>query len=158
MCVDTPDKNSRVMRISLRQNESRRNETNHNKASFHMQNVPWTLRTAGSVVSIEELETLEESRMITWHTTTVLLYSSVAGKYKCVVPLVVVVSNWFSSLNSNPLTSQTIVTLVALILQLKLTIDSRVALTDVGVLTKAEIQAKNQVNMRAQCQWLACMH
>ena len=38
VCADTPDKNSsRVMRTSFRQNESRRNETNSNKASFHMQ-------------------------------------------------------------------------------------------------------------------------
>ena len=80
--------------------------------------------------------------MITLHTTTVLLYSSVAGKCKCVVPLIVVVSDWLSSVNSDPLTSQTNETLVALVLQLKLAVDSRVALTDVGILTKAEIQKK----------------
>ena len=61
------------------------------------------------------------------------------------------VSDWPSFVNSNPLTSQTIETLVVLVLQLKLAVDSRVALTDVGILTKAEIQTKDQVNMTVQC-------
>ena len=80
--------------------------------------------------------------MITLHTTTVLLYSSVAGKRKCVVELIVVVSD--CSVNCDPLTSQTNETLVALVLQLKLAVDSRVAFTDVGVLTNAENTSKKQ--------------
>ena len=62
------------------------------------------------------------------------------------------ISDWFSSVNRDPLTSQSYVTLVALALQLKVALDPSVALTDVGVLVKAEIQTKNQVTMRVQCQ------
>ena len=91
--------------------------------------------------------------MITLHTTSVLLYSSVAGKCKCLFVLVVhVISDRFSSVKSDPLTSQANLTLLALALQLKVAVDPSLAFTDVRVKTKAEIQTKNQVNMRVQCQ------
>ena len=75
--------------------------------------------------------------MTTLHTTTVLLYSSVAGicKVKARPILVALISSAFSSVNSDPLTSQKIVPVVAL--QLKVAVDPSVALTDVRVLMKA---------------------
>ena len=73
------------------------------------------------------------------HTTTVLLYSSVAGKCIECVLVVDIISDWFSSVNGDPLTSQKVVPPVALLLQLKVALDPSVALTDVGVLTKTEI-------------------
>ena len=80
--------------------------------------------------------------MTTSHTTTVLLYSSVAGKcIERVLPSMVVdvISDCFSSVNGDPLTSQKAVPPVALLLQLKVAVDPSVALTDVGVLRKTEI-------------------
>ena len=77
--------------------------------------------------------------MATAHTTTVLLYSSVAGTCKTDV-----IATWMNdisclviSVNRVPLTIQPITPVVAL--QLKVVADPRVALTDVGVLIKAEI-------------------
>ena len=69
----------------------------------------------------------------------VLLYSSVAGTCKeNILPIVlVVISGIFRTDNSDPLTSQLIAPSVAL--QLKVAVDPRVALTDVGVLVKAGI-------------------
>ena len=52
------------------------------------------------------------------------------------------ISDWFSFVNRDPLTSQSYVTIVRLTLQLKVALDPSVALTDVGVFTKAEIQTK----------------
>ena len=51
--------------------------------------------------------------------------------------LVVVISLEFSSVNSDPLTIQA--TKPLLVLQLKVAVDSSVALTDVGVMMKAAI-------------------
>ena len=77
--------------------------------------------------------------MKTSHTTSVLLYSSVAWTCKeNVLPtLLIVISCVLSSVNSEPLTLQSIVPVVAL--QLKVAVDPRVALTDAGVVTKAGI-------------------
>ena len=102
--------------------------------SIHKQNIPCTLRTAGSLISTER-----GSRMKTSHTTSVLLYSFVAWTYKKNVlpPLPVVISCVFSSVNSDPLIIQESVPVVAL--QVKVAVDPRVALTDAGVVTKAGI-------------------
>ena len=77
--------------------------------------------------------------MKTSHTTSVLLYSSVAWTCKKnVLPTaLIVISCVLSSVNSDPLTVQSIVPVVAL--QVKVAVDPRVALTDVGVLMKAGI-------------------
>ena len=79
--------------------------------------------------------------MISSHTTDVLLYSSLAGMCRKLIllPCWAVIPGVFSSDNSDPLTSQTTVALVALLLQSKIAADPSVALTDVGVLTKAGI-------------------
>ena len=78
--------------------------------------------------------------MVSSHTTDVLLYSSLAGMCrKLVLLLCRAVIPLFSADNSDPLTSQTTVALVALLLQLKVAVDPSVALTDVGVLTKTGI-------------------
>ena len=102
--------------------------------SIHMQNIPCTLSRAGSLAVIER-----GTRRITSHTTAVLLYSFVADKLiKCVPSTkLVFISVRFSSVNSDPLTLQSIVPVVAL--QVKVAVDPSVALTDVGVVTKAGI-------------------
>ena len=71
--------------------------------------------------------------------TSVLLYSSVAGicKLNMLPTLLVVISLVFSSVNSDPLTIQAMTPVLAL--QLKVAVDPSVALTDVGVMIKAEI-------------------
>ena len=104
-----------------------------------MQNIPCTFRKAGSLDSKER-----GFRVISSHTTTVLLYSSVAGTCKeKVLPLpVALISGVSSSVNSDPLSFQSIVPVVAL--QLKVAVDPSVALTDVGVATKAEINKQSQ--------------
>ena len=84
--------------------------------------------------------------MATAHTTTVVLYSFVAGIcMDSVFPIpVVLISGVFSSVD--PLTIQTITP--ALALQLKVAVDPSVTLTDVGVLTKAAIQNnENKINL-----------
>ena len=105
-----------------------------------MQNIPCTFRTAGSLDSIER-----GFRTISSHTTTVLLYSSVAGTCKeNVLPLpVVLISGVSNSVNSEPLTIQEIVPVVAL--QVKVAVEPSVALTDVGVATKAGNKQTNPV-------------
>ena len=76
--------------------------------------------------------------MVSSHTTDVLLYSSLAGMCrKLVLPSCWAVIPPARSVNSDPLTSQTNVPVVALLLQLKVAVDPSVALTDVGVLTNA---------------------
>ena len=102
-----------------------------NTASFHKQNIPCTRRTAGSLVSIER-----GSRMTTSHSTTELLYSSVAGTCKKnILPLLVAnTSELPSSDNSIWLIIQSIVPPVAL--QLKTAVDPSVAFSDAGVLRK----------------------
>ena len=107
---------------------------------LNMQNIPCTFRKAGSLDSIER-----GFRVISSHTTTVLLYSSVAGTCKKnVLPLpVALISGVSNSVNSDPLSLQSIVPVVAL--QLKVAVDPSVALTDVGVLTKARNKQTNPV-------------
>ena len=99
----------------------------------HMQNIPCTLRTTGSLNRISLL------RVNTTHVMLVLLYSSVAGtcKENMLPTLLVVISGMFSGDNSDPLTSQPGWPVV--VLQLKVAVDLSVALTDVGVLTKPGI-------------------
>ena len=73
-----------------------------------------------------------------------LLYSSLAGTCKKeVLPTCrAVISGVFSSANSNPLTSHSNVPVGALVLQLKVTVESSVALTDVGISTNSAIKTK----------------
>ena len=75
--------------------------------------------------------------MVTSHTTTVLLYSTVAGTFKNDVLSLELTFMYdvLSSDNGDPLTSQSIVPVVTL--QLKVAVDPSVAFTDVGVLTNA---------------------
>ena len=75
--------------------------------------------------------------MVTSHTTTVLLYSTVAGTFKNDVLSLELTFMYgvLSSDNGDPLTSQSIVPVVTL--QLKVAVDPSVALTDVGMLTNA---------------------
>ena len=96
-----------------------------------LQSIPCTVNTTGS------LNRSPPRRSIA-HTTTVLLYSFVAGTCKnTVLPVpVVLISCVFNSVD--PLTIQTI--MPALALQLKVAVDPNVALIDVGVLTKAGIE------------------
>ena len=69
-----------------------------------------------------------------------LLYPSLAGMCrKVVLPSCRLVIPLFRAVNTDPLTSQTTETLVALLLQLKVAVDPTVALTDVGVLINAAI-------------------
>ena len=77
--------------------------------------------------------------MVISHTTTVLLYSTVAGTFKKdVLPLeLTVMYGVLSSVNGDPLTSQ--LSVPAVTLQLKVAVDPSVALTDVGMLTNAAI-------------------
>ena len=84
--------------------------------------------------------------MATEHTTTVLLYSSVAGtcKKKTFRARVSDMSGAFSSDNFDPLTCQ--VTVPALTLQLKVAGDPRVTLTDVGVLTNSGMATQEKRN------------
>ena len=78
--------------------------------------------------------------MVSSHTTDVLLYSSLAGMCrKVVLSTCWAVIPPFRAVNTDPLTNQKYVTLVALLLQLKVAVDPTVALTDVGVLTNAAI-------------------
>ena len=81
--------------------------------------------------------------MASIHTTSVLLYSSVAGmRKKPVLPTWLAdIFGVFSSDKSDPLTCQPIKPSVV-ILQLKVAVDPSVALTDVGVLSKPEIVIK----------------
>ena len=78
--------------------------------------------------------------MITSHTTTVLLYFSVAGMCReYVFPLLLVVKFMeFSTVKRNPSTSQPTTPVVAL--QLKVAVDPSVALTDLGVISITEIR------------------
>ena len=107
-----------------------------------LQNIPCTLSTTGS------LYRSPPPRRSTAHTTTVLLYSFVTGTcMDSVFPIpVVLISGVFSSVD--PLTIHTIIP--ALALQLKVAVDPSVALTDVGVLTKAEIQNNEIQNNEIQ--------
>ena len=75
--------------------------------------------------------------MVTPHTTTVLLYSTVAGTFKNDVLSLELTFMYgvLRSDNGDPLTSQSIVPVVTL--QLKVAVDPSVALTDVGMLTNA---------------------
>ena len=77
--------------------------------------------------------------MISSHTTTVLLYCSIAGtcRENASPTCLVVISGALSVVNCDPLTVQLIHPVV--ILQLKRAADPSVALTDVGVLTKAGV-------------------
>lgn len=77
--------------------------------------------------------------MNTTHVMLVLLYSSVAGTCKeNSFPILLIVISGLSSCSSvDPLTSQLIEP--AVVLQLKVAVDPRVAFTDVGVLVKAGI-------------------
>ena len=78
--------------------------------------------------------------MASAHLTTVLSYFSVARTCKknfCPTWLAVI-SDVFSSDSNDPFTIQATTPVVAL--QLKVTLDPSVALTDVGVLTKAEME------------------
>jgi len=86
--------------------------------------------------------------MATAHVTSVLLYSSVAGicKLNVLAALLVVVSFVFSSVNSDPSTIQAITPVLAL--QLKVAVDPSVALTDVGVMMKAEIRTKHSKSIQ----------
>ena len=81
------------------------------------------------------------------HTTTVLLYSSIAGTYKRNVfrARLSDISCAFSSDNCDPLTCQ--VTMPVLTLQLKVAIDPRVTLTDVGVLTNSGMTTHEKRNI-----------
>ena len=77
--------------------------------------------------------------MISAHVTFVLLCSSVAGTCKknfC--PTWLALIDVFSSDSIDPFTIQATAPVVAL--QLKVTLDPSVALTDVGVLMKAEME------------------
>ena len=75
------------------------------------------------------------------HTTDVLSYSSLARICKKVVlpTLWAVISGVFSCDNSDPFKSHANVPVLAFVLQLKVAVDPQVALTDMGVLTKATI-------------------
>ena len=77
--------------------------------------------------------------MISSHSTTVLLYSSVAGtcRENASPTCSLVISGALSVVNCDPLTVQSTTPVVTL--QLKIAVDPRVAFTDVGVLTKAGI-------------------
>ena len=77
--------------------------------------------------------------MASIHTTSVSLYSSVAGMCKKRVwpTWLAVIFCVFSSDNSDPLTCQPIKPVVTL--HSKVAVDPTVALTDVGVLTKPAI-------------------
>ena len=80
--------------------------------------------------------------MASIHTTSVLLYSSVAGMCKKRVwpTWLAVIFGVFSSDKSDPLTCQPIKPVVTL--HSKEVVDPSVALTDVGVLTKPGIVIK----------------
>ena len=143
MCI-TPSQNIRSMLLKNKQIRLHLDKLTGGKSFFkiynlgnlqnvlHMQNIPCTFRTAGSLDSTER-----GFRTISSHTTTVLLYFSVAGTCKeNVLPLPVTLRPGVSnSVNSEPLSLQSIVPVVAL--QVKVTVGPSVALTDVGVVTKA---------------------
>ena len=97
--------------------------------------IPWTLRNAGSLNSVDRTG----SRTVSSHTTDELSYSSLAGTCKTeVLPTFwAVISGVFSSPNSDPLTTHANVPVGALVLQLKVAVEFSVALTDVGVLTNS---------------------
>ena len=104
-------------------------------ASHLSQNIPCTFRTTGSLYS----SLSSPSRKPSTHVTYVVLYVSVARTRKedvCAPPIVVIFGS-FSSDNKDPLTIQPIIPTLAL--QLKIALEFNVALTDVGVLVKAEI-------------------
>ena len=95
--------------------------------------IPCTFRTAGSLNCVDRTG----SRMISSHTTKVLLNSSLAGMCKeRLFPCCWAVISLLRSANTDPLTSQAIEIPVALVLQLKVAVDPSVALTDVGMLIK----------------------
>ena len=102
----------------------------------HMPNIPCTLRTAGS---LNRCSDSIPTRIKTTHVTLMLLYSSAAGTCKedTLPRVLAVISGLFSCCNCDPLTSQTIEPTVTL--QLKVAVDPRMALNDVGVLTKPGI-------------------
>ena len=83
--------------------------------------------------------------MATEHTTIVLLHSSVAGICKKNVFRAKVsdISGAFSSDNCDPLTCQVT---KPILLQLKVAIDPRVTLTDVGVLTNSGMTVQEKRN------------
>ena len=85
--------------------------------------------------------------MASAHLITVLLCSSVARtcKKKFCPTWLAVISGMFSSDSIDPFTIQTTAPVVTL--QLKVTVDPSVALTDVGVLTKAEMEHTHLVSM-----------
>ena len=85
--------------------------------------------------------------MVSSHTTDMLLYSSLAGMCKkLVLPFCRAVIPPLSTVHSDPLTSQTNVATLELLLQLKVAVDLSVALTDMGLLTKAAIQTKSVIH------------
>ena len=67
-----------------------------------------------------------------------LLYSSLAGmcKKEFLLSCRAVISGVFRPVNNDPLTSQTNMATLELVLQLKVAVDPSVALTDVGMLIK----------------------
>ena len=82
---------------------------------------------------------MSSPRIATEHVTFVLLYCSVAGICNVdVLPVVLaVISGLFNSGNVDPFISQK--GRPVLTLQVKVAVDPNVALTDVGVMTKAGI-------------------
>ena len=144
-----------VLKCANESVERNRIMPHNNFGKRHMQNTPCTLRTAGSLYfqSVPEITST--------HLTTVLLYFSLAGTWKenTLPILLVVISVAFmcanSSVTSESLTVQPIVPEVAL--QLNVAVDPRVALTDVGVLTKAEIRNVRQ-NQNTIINFMCGMH
>ena len=106
--------------------------------------IPWTLRNAGSLNSVDRTG----SRTVSSHTTDELSYSSLAGtcKKEVLPTLWAVISGVFSCPNSDPLTSHANVPVGALVLQLKVAVEFSVALTDVGVLTNSAKKKKHYWN------------
>ena len=76
----------------------------------------------------------------------VLLYSSVARMCNILPLLLVPIVDVFSCVSGDPLTTQTIMPVVAL--QLKIAVDASVALTDVGVLIKSGIDTEHSKYMQ----------
>ena len=99
--------------------------------------VPCTLRTTGSLNRSDS----RWSRVRTAHITFVLLSSFLARTCNILPLLLVLIADEFSRVNGVALTIQTIMPEVAL--QLKVAVDPSVALTDVGVVTKAGIHKEH---------------
>ena len=100
---------------------------------FHTQNIPCTLRMAGS------LYRSSPPRIARAHCTTVLLYSSIAGTCKKNIRLTcsAVISGLGASAKSELFIFQATTPVVAL--QLNVAVDPSVALIDAGVLTNSAI-------------------